>query len=294
MKDLPFRKLEGCGNSFVILDHEILNDSGLTFKTDALAINLCSPGLGVGADGLMIVGAPKSGLAKVIMRNPDGSSMGMCGNGVRCVVRHLVLSGMLPTESGSVVLDVEGRRISCAYEKQAQWVQVDMGKPSFAPADVPHTHQEEMLRFPLSLGGESFEINSVSMGNPHCVIFCAAPDAVNLQKIGALLEHCHLFPARTNVEFVSIESRELLHVRVWERGAGATLACGTGACASFVVASRLGLVGEAAQVRLPGGSLEVSWKGGDSVVYLHGPAREICRGDLPLAVLSARLRERGV
>lgn len=278
MNILPFRKIEGCGNSFVICQQQDLAALGVLPKIEQVSKRICSLGRGVGADGFFAVGEGSAGVVPVWMHNPDGSSMGMCGNGVRCVVRYIALEERLDAEEGTINFDISGRLIQCSYTDWGRSVLVNMGVPSDIPAHVPHKASAVLLNTPHLVQNALLPISAVSMGNPHCVILVDNVDSIALEALGPAIELDPLFPERTNVEFVQVISPQEIKVRVWERGAGATLACGTGACASVVVAQKLGLVGSKVLVLLPGGNLEISWEGGNSGVFLKGPAQEICEG----------------
>lgn len=272
--DVSFYKMEGCGNNFVIL-HEEAPDS-VQWQSKAKA--LLDRNFGIGGDGLMIIGKSDTHDFSVEMYNPDGSVMGMCGNGIRCVTRYIVMLGMAPDNSSKIRFDVQGRDIECLYEEEGRIVTVKMGSPDFDPKSLPLNSSKEMILRPLEIDDNQYEVSCVSVGNPHCVIFVADVDHVPLNHVGPIIEKHNLFPMRTNVEFVEIISRNQIKVRVWERGAGATLACGTGACASAVVAAKVGRCNFKSKVVLPGGQVEIDWDQPGNVVYLKGPAREIFKG----------------
>lgn len=274
--EIAFSKMEGCGNSFVVVFEKQASDRGWA----ALAKRICDHGFGIGSDGLMLIRPSSSADFDVNMFNPDGSSMGMCGNGIRCVSRYLLLHGLSSPVTQNLSFNVEGRSISCEFKDSGRLVKVDMGEPSFSPEDLPVACQTEFVNQPISTLKKSFMATCVSMGNPHCVIFDENADQVDLKSFGSQLENHQLFPKRTNVEFVKIINREHLGVYVWERGAGITLACGTGACASVVAGAKLGYCARNCQVTLPGGKLEIFWDSDTNRVYLTGPAREICTGTL--------------
>jgi diaminopimelate epimerase len=276
MKHLDFRKLQGCGNSFVVSAYEKVQ--ALVKDKSEFARSICSASHGLGADGFFVVTEPQAGLCRVEMFNPDGSLMGMCGNGVRCLARHLVLEGWLSEGSGNIDFEVEERRVSCAYTESGRVVKVQMGEPSVDPKIVPVNSPKLMLASPLECAGKNFEVSAVHIGNPHCVIMVNEVDSIPLLELGPQIENHPLFPKRTNVEFVERVSNSSLKVRIWERGAGATLASGTGACASMVIAYLLGHTGPEVKVQLPGGELQVSWQGWGSPVFLEGPAESICEG----------------
>ena len=196
------------------------------------------------------------------------------------MVRYLVLEEMLPVSEASVtaLFDVEGRKIECSYTGDGSRVTVNMGSASWRPAEIPITSSNELLQGTLQ--GVEGKWSAASMGNPHCMTFVDSLDQIDVRKLGPRLEHHAHFPNRTNVEWVYIERPDRLHVKVWERGAGATPACGTAACAVVATAARLGMCNSDATVVMPGGELEISLSKGDGMVYLTGPAAEVCEGQL--------------
>jgi diaminopimelate epimerase len=285
--DLPFAKYHGTGNDFVMIDDP---DDGLKL-TPRLVADLCDRHLGVGADGVIRI-APSAG-ADLFMDywNADGDVAEMCGNGVRCLAKYAYDRGItdrteldVDTRAGvkHLVLAVEGAAVAT--------VKVDMGRPSLARKSIPMAGPADETfvneRFP-DAGSPGYTATAVSMGNPHLVLFGAEDlGAVDLHVLGPRLEHHPDFPDRTNVEFVRVTDG-VVEVRVWERGSGATMACGTGACASLVAANLAGLVGRSAPVRFPGGDLEVEWAD-DERVYLTGPATHVFDGALDGAWVAER------
>ena len=218
---------------------------------------------------------------EVAMYNPDGSAMGMCGNGIRCVARFVKMEGLVSPQASQLVFRVDGsRRVVCELkgEGDGRTVRVDMGEPSFAPETVPVQASQEVIGQKLQIGSECFEITCLSMGNPHCVVFVDDVAGLELERLGPKFESHPLFPARVNTEFVQVTASQALRVRVWERGAGATLACGTGACACVVAATRNDLCDGRAIVELPGGALEVVWERDTNRVFMTGPANEVFKG----------------
>ena len=213
------------------------------------------------------------------MVNPDGSPMGMCGNGIRCVSRFVHKRKMVAAQTKELRFLVEGRLIECSLLENDR-VRVNLGSPSFDPRVVPLDRESPLLN--SEIGVEGFEgcASAVSVGNPHCVIFVERVDEIPLTELGPRLEHHPLFPRRTNVEFVQVLSPTQIKVRVWERGAGVTLACGTGACASVIAGCRIGKCNATSQVDLPGGSLVVAWDQKCNQVFLEGGTRVIAVGEL--------------
>ncbi|XWS43684.1 hypothetical protein CRYUN_Cryun16bG0124500 [Craigia yunnanensis] len=285
---LHFVKYHGLGNDFILVDNR---DSTEPRITPEQAVKLCDRNFGVGADGV-IFAMPGINGTDYTMRifNSDGSEPEMCGNGVRCFARFIAelenLQGMhsftVYTGAGLIVPEIQddGK------------VKVDMGEPilkaSDVPTKLPPNKDQSVVKSDLNVDGVFWNVTCVSMGNPHCVTFCTkgsqnlTVDELNLAAIGPKFEHHEMFPARTNTEFVEVFSRSHLKMRVWERGAGATLACGTGACAVVVAAVLEGRAGRSCTVDLPGGPLEIEWREEDNHVYMTGPAEVVFYGSVPL------------
>jgi len=269
---IHFSKLEGLGNDFILLD-------GLKKElilTKARALKLCDRHFGIGADGILLLLKPKSRGADFRMRifNADGSEAEMCGNGIRCLARYLFDRGL----SKKIRLRIETRAGIMEVERRNHLFRVCIGRPEFAPEKVPVLSREPVIGKVLSLEGQKFRVTCVSVGNPHCVIPVENLPEIDLHRLGPKLENHPWFPNRINVELVEVVSRDHLQVRVWERGVGETLACGTGACAAVVACARLGLCNHSARVSLPGGDLGIEWK--NDACYLTGPARLVYQGQL--------------
>ncbi len=271
---LPFVKMQGIGNDFVMLDglREPLPETDLP----ALARRANDRRLGVGGDGLILVERGETAPYRMRMFNPDGSESEMCGNGVRCFARLLKDRGYLESdvarvETGAGVLELtllpEGR------------VRVDMGVAELDPARIGMAGVSGGRFVDAPFG--AYRATAVSMGNPHAVIFVPDAAAVDLETVGPELERSPLFPRRVNVHFVQVLSRAELVQRTWERGAGITLACGTGACACAVAAFETGRAGRDVLVHLPGGDLAIAY-GEDGRVLMTGPAETVFTGTLTL------------
>ena len=285
---MRFVKLEGIGNDFVCVD---------CFQQPAppdpsrLAVAVCRRRFGIGADGLILMLPADGADARMQIFNADGSEAEMCGNGIRCVAKYLYERGIVSQErmrilTGRGVLEITVRPDRLG---RVDRVRVEMGTPVFEPVEIPTTLPgTPPLNVPLSVAEQPFRVHVVSMGNPHCVVFVDEPvEEVAVERYGPLLERAAVFPKRTNVEFVQVCSEERLKVRVWERGCGETLACGTGACAVAVVAQLTGRAGRQVQVELPGGRLELEWNGAGPV-YMTGPAREVYEGEFDPETLLLR------
>jgi len=273
---MKFTKMHGLGNDYVYVD---------TFDQSvpdpaAMAIAVSRPHFGVGADGLVLVGPSTEADYAMRMFNADGREGEMCGNAVRCIGKYVHDRGL--TAKTRVTLATRGGIKTLELRLQGgsvEQVTVDLGEPALSPASLPVTLAgAQVLNHPLSIDGQTHHITCVSMGNPHAVIFVDDPRAVDVHGIGRQIEHHPLFPKRTNVEFVRVWRRDLLEMRVWERGSGETLACGTGAAASLVAAVLNGLADRSAVVQLTGGELHVHWDARDNHVYQTGPATFVFDG----------------
>jgi len=283
---LQFSKYQGLGNDFLLLDGRFDRGPAVAGAPAALSPDsiqrLCDRRFGVGADGVILALPPREG-GELRMRifNADGSEPEMCGNGIRCLARFLAdtdgeqagRSWQVETLAGRIVpeLMADGR------------IRVDMGAPFLQPEQVPTTLPLSSRGLPegeLEVEGMRLALAAAGMGNPHVVIPVAAVEAIDLERLGAALEVHPAFPARTNVHFVQVLNRRHLLMRVWERGAGPTLACGTGACATLVVCHRLGLSERSARLDLPGGPLEISWDQASDHLFMTGPAEAVFEGVL--------------
>ena len=274
MARLSFTKMHGTGNDFILVS------SAEMPHTDParLARRLAPRHTGVGSDGLILVCPSTVAACRMEMYNADGSRGEMCGNGIRCLAKYAYERGIAPvnpmtveTDSGikTLELDISGGRVAA--------VTVDMGVPILDGPRIPVAAEGRVVNRDLPVNGASYQITCVSMGNPHCVVFQTGIDALELDAIGPGFEHHQFFPSRVNTEFVEVVSPGELRMRVWERGSGETLACGTGACASVVAGVLTARTARQARVRLRGGDLEVTW-GSDDRVRLRGEAVEVFEG----------------
>lgn len=275
---MKFTKWHGQGNDFVIVNgfEETISDYGHT------AIAVCDRHFGIGADGLVILLPPSSAEVDFRMRifNSDGSEAEMCGNVTRCMARYAYENGL--TSKTKIILEtLAGPIVSeLIFENsEIKTVRVDMGQPRLVRAEIPMTGaaQEQAVNFPLEIEGNEYYITCVSMGNPHAIVFVEDLSTVNLTSIGPQIENHPLFPRKTNVEFVQVLNDQEMRMRVWERGAGVTMACGTGASAVLVAAVLNGKTEREAIIHLDGGDLRLQW-GSDNHVYMSGPATEVFRG----------------
>ena len=259
---MRFTKMEGLGNDYIYLNCLETSPPDLP----GLAVRLSDRHFGVGGDGLICIRPGRSGDFTMEMYNADGSRGAMCGNGIRCVGKYVYDKGLTRKRCLTIDTDAGPRRLELTVSAgRAVWVRVDMGEAAVGK------------ELELEAGGETVSVIPVHVGNPHGVVFCPRAEEVDLERLGPLLERHPRLTERSNVEFVTVEDACTLAVRVWERGSGATLACGTGACAAFAAAWKRGLCESQVCVRLPGGELTLEREEGK--LYLGGPARTVFEGE---------------
>jgi len=271
--------MHGLGNDFIV----VAGERELPGDASDLAVRLCDRHFGVGADGLVYILPSERADFRMRILNPDGSEAEQCGNAIRCVAKYVYDRGLVARDEIAIETlgaGVQRLKITSVGGKAVR-VRVDMGEPILRGLDVPTTvDRTPVVDHPIEAGGRTFRFTAVSMGNPHCVIFVDDAPSFDLYRWGPLLEAHPLFPRRTNVEFVTVVSRSHAVMRVWERGAGPTLACGTGACATLVASVLCGLTDRRATVSLAGGDLFIEWSEADNRVYMTGPAAEVFSGTL--------------
>jgi diaminopimelate epimerase len=271
---VPFRKMQGLGNDFAVFDA----------RTQAIAISpaqaqrVADRHFGIGCDTVVLL-SPGSAAADARLRffNADGSEVEACGNATRCVARLLMdergLSRVrLESKAGSLLCSDAGKGL----------VLVDMGAPKLEWQDIPLSQAKDTLQFQFDLEGRVLTASAAAMGNPHCVLFVGDAQKAPVAQIGPLIETHPLFPARVNVEFAQVLDKDHIRMRVWERGVGITLACGTGACATAVAAIRKGLVNRTVEVMLDGGALVLEWREEDGHVLMTGPGVTSFTGEIDL------------
>ena len=279
---MQFTKMHGAGNDYVYIDcfnNETPDDP------QKLSMAVADRNKGIGGDGLILICPSESADAQMRMFNADGSEAEMCGNGIRCVAKYVYDHGIckkerlnIETGAGILALDVE------AENGKVQQVRVDMGEPILLASEIPtklagnSQFNNHVVNVPLSAGGHEFEVTCVSMGNPHCVIFVEKATDELVLGVGPQIETDSRFPARTNVEFIEIVSRNEVRQRTWERGSGETLACGTGASAVCVAGVLSGRTDRKLTNHLLGGTLLLEWKEDTNHVFMTGPATEVFSG----------------
>jgi len=287
--NLRFTKMHGLGNDFILINCRENELSGLNSlnrssgsssssssnRLSELSRRICHRRFGIGADQLLLLYPSSIADFKMVIFNSDGSEVEMCGNGIRCFAKYIWDRGLSEKE----VLEVETAAGIIRPEKSGQMVKVDMGEPVLEGRRIPVNLDGMVKDFPLKIDDKEFRITAVSMGNPHAVIFVDDVETFEVKKYGPLIEKHELFPRRINVEFIQVLDSGSIRMRVWERGAGETMACGTGASAAGVASNLKGFTGKRVNVILTGGELVIEWKE-DNHVYMTGPAVEVFEGSI--------------
>lgn len=278
---MKFTKMQGIGNDYVYVNcfQETVEDPAKTARI------VSDRHFGVGSDGLILIKPSQVADCEMDMYNADGSQGAMCGNGVRCVAKFVYDAGIakkdrisVATKSGIKYVDV------FAENGKAVSVRVNMGAPILRAEEVPMVCEKDTaVAYPLEVDGSVWNVTAVSMGNPHAVVYIDDVDGLEIEKIGPAFEHHPAFPDRVNTEFVRVIDRHTVQMRVWERGSGETLACGTGACAVAVSSILNGFVEDGeVTVKLLGGDLRIEWDRQENTVYMTGPATTVFEGEISL------------
>lgn len=278
---MRFTKMQGCGNDYIYVDcirYAPPKDA------PALSRAISDRHFGVGSDGLILICPSEKADARMRMFNADGSESEMCGNGIRCVAKYVYDHGIvkqptlaIETGRGVLTLDLE------ISNGKVHLVRVDMGEPILEGQRIPTTLPgNPPMNLDLKVGDQTLKVTCLSMGNPHCITFVPEITDTLVHGIGPRVEHHQAFPRRTNVEFVKVNRPDDVTVRVWERGSGETMACGTGACAVAVAGVLTGRTQRRIIAHLPGGDLDLNWSEKDNHVYMTGPAVEVFSGDWPV------------
>lgn len=275
---MRFTKYHGIGNDFIIIDG--IREK-LPSQINETARALCHRNFGIGGDGLIVVLPSEKADIRMQIINSDGSEAEMCGNGIRCFARYVYEAGHI-TQLKFTVETLAGIMVPELFLEKGivSGVKVDMGIPSLKRADVPMLGDaEQAINVPLEVLDTTFNVTSVLMGVPHCIVFVEDVSKVELSKYGPALETHKVFPRKTNVHFVQVINDKEMKMRIWERGAGITLACGTGACGTLVAASVNDKTGKKARIELPGGILNIEWAENNHV-YMTGPAELVFSGEV--------------
>ncbi|UCH38347.1 MAG: diaminopimelate epimerase [Candidatus Bathyarchaeota archaeon] len=276
MSSVRFWKMHGIGNDYILIDNR--QEAILEEELPMLAQQTCQRRFSIGADGLLLLSTSK--LADVRMRifNSDGSEAEMCGNGIRCLAKYCYDSGVIKKQA-FVIDTLSGLKQVwlTIRDGKAVSVRTDMGQPLFQREEIPMRGDGRCINEPITVDEYDLQMTCLSVGNPHCVIFVEAVDEFPVQRIGSQIEHHKLFPNRVNVEFVQMVNSGEMRVRVWERGVGETLACGTGACAAAVASNLLGRSSDEILVHLLGGDLTIKYA---ESILMTGPAEKVFEGIL--------------
>lgn len=277
---MKFTKMQGIGNDYVYVNcfQETVEDPAKTARI------VSDRHFGVGSDGLILIKPSEKADFEMDMYNADGSRGAMCGNGIRCVAKYVYDYGF--TDQTRITVDTASgvKTLELQVENgKAVRVKVDMGAPILEPERIPvKSEKERVMDEPVSVGGAEYRMTCVSMGNPHCVVPVEDVDGLEIEKIGPLFENHPMFPDRVNTEFIRVLDRNTVQMRVWERGAGETWACGTGACAVAVACALNGWTEEKVLVKLRGGDLEIFWDRDKNTVFMTGPAAVVFEGEIDL------------
>ena len=281
---MKFAKVHGLGNDFVILN--CLDDAGVIPESryGEIARELCNRNFGIGADGIMLVQPSDQADIRMRIINSDGSEAEMCGNGIRCFARYVYEHGIVTKESMTIetLAGIMGPRIMLDEAGKVSGIEVDMNEPILEKPEIPMVGEGRAIAETIQIEDTTFEITAVSMGNPHCVIFVDDAKNFPIAYWGPRIEKSEYFPRKTNVEFVQVLNDHEVIMRVWERGAAVTLACGTGACATATACVLNGKTGRDVLLHLDGGDLNVRWDEATNHLFMTGPAVEVFHGEYPL------------
>lgn len=281
MKKILFTKMQGIGNDYIYVDCT-QKDYFAGYGAGEFARRFSDRHFGIGSDGVIVIRPSEKADFRMEMLNADGSHGKMCGNGIRCLARYVSERGL--TDKSTICIETlsGNREISMNIDAKGRFVaSVNMGKPSFLCTDIPVNREAEvMISEPLHAAGSLYNVTAVSMGNPHAVIFTKDVERLELTRIGPFFEKHRLFPEGVNTEFAEIMSRDRIRMRVWERGSGETMACGTGACATVAAAVINGLTERSVAVTLNGGTLDISWDEKTGEITMVGPAEFVFDGEV--------------
>lgn len=285
---MKFTKMQGCGNDYVYVNG-FTEKIALEDKPEIVR-RLSDRHFGIGGDGVIFINPAKEADFEMEMYNADGTRSEMCGNGIRCVAKFVYDKGLTDNTDITIVSAGKIKYLHLTVEKkpgqdrgEVTKVRVNMGSPILEPALVPvKAEGEQVVNAPIVVEDTEYRMTCVSMGNPHAIIFRSGVKEMNLEAIGPKFENHECFPNRTNTEFVEVIDRNTVFMRVWERGTGETLACGTGCCATAVAAVLNGLTENTVTVKLLGGELLIEWDREENLVYMTGPAVTVFEGEVEL------------
>ncbi len=279
---LAFTKMEGCGNDYVYING--FTQSVPAEEKPALVRRLSDRHFGIGGDGVIFINPAKEADFEMEMWNADGTRSEMCGNGIRCVARYVYDFGLTDQKEFSIVSAGKVKYMTL-YEQDGQIsaVRVNMGQPILEADQIPvRADHSPVINVPIEVQGKEYRMTCVSMGNPHAVVFVDSTEDFPLEQVGPYFENHPCFPNRTNTEFVQVIDRSRVRMRVWERGTGETLACGTGCCATAVACVLNGLTDNAITVEVLGGALQIEWDRDNDLVWMTGPATVVFSGEIEI------------
>ena len=279
---LAFTKMEGCGNDYVYING--FTQTVPAEKKPALVRRLSDRHFGIGGDGVIFINPAKEADFEMEMWNADGTRSEMCGNGIRCVARYVYDFGLTDQKEFSIVSAGKIKYMTL-YEQDGQIsaVRVNMGQPILEADQIPvRADHSPVINVPIEVQGKEYRMTCVSMGNPHAVVFVDSTEDFPLEQVGPYFENHPCFPNRTNTEFVQVIDRSRVRMRVWERGTGETLACGTGCCATAVACVLNGLTDNAITVEVLGGALQIEWDRDNDLVWMTGPATVVFSGEIEI------------
>lgn len=281
MQTFKFTKMHGAGNDYIYVDctKKMLTDINETAR------KVSDRHFGIGSDGLVLICRSDKADFRMDMYNSDGSQAEMCGNATRCVGKYVHDKGL--TDKTTITLEtlagIKILELNLADDGTVKTVRVNMGAPELVPKNIPiDSEKDRFIMEPVEVCGKEYKVTGVSMGNPHAVTYIDDTDSLEIEKIGPEFETHKLFPKKINTEFAQIVDRNTIKMRVWERGAGETLACGTGACATLVASTLNGFVDGEADLVLLGGTLHIKWDKDDNNVYMTGPAEFVFDGEITI------------
>ncbi|MBD5456123.1 MAG: diaminopimelate epimerase [Lachnospiraceae bacterium] len=281
---MKFTKMHGCGNDYIYVDGK--QEQILQEQKPEIVRRLSDRHFGIGGDGVIFINPSQEADFEMEMYNMDGSRAEMCGNGIRCVAKFVYDKGLTDKTSISIISCGKIKYLELTVEEgKVSTVKVNMGAPVLQAADIPVTSEnddEEVISQDIEVLGKNYKMTCVSMGNPHAVVFMEDVAGLKIEEIGPFFENHARFPNRTNTEFVRVIDKNTVEMRVWERGTGETLACGTGACATVVSCILNGLTNDTVTVKLLGGSLQIQWDRQTDLVYMTGPATTVFEGEVEI------------
>lgn len=279
---MKFTKMHGCGNDYIYVDGS--SEHVDREKKPEVVRRLSDRHFGIGGDGVIFINPSTEADFEMEMYNADGSRAEMCGNGIRCVGKYVYDKGLTDKKKISIICAGKIKHLFLTIQdKKVVLVRVNMGEPEILAKKIPvNTPKESLVDEPIMVEGKEYRMTCVSIGNPHAVIFMDSIDDLQIEKVGPYFENHSLFPNRINTEFVKIIDENTVQMRIWERGTGETMACGTGACATLVACMENNMTNEQITVRLLGGELEIYWDKAQNLVYMTGPATHVYDGEIIL------------